>query len=296
MAELERDLYPSRVADAPSVLSRKDPVVYGTPQAGPLSADLLFRYEREGYLVLQGLLSDGEVSALKAAVDALCRSSMVLACEETIREPSSDEIRSIFRVHELHDTITRIARDPRLAGIARQILGSDVYIHQSRVNFKPAFFGKEFYWHSDFETWHVEDGLPRMRAISLSISLTDNNEFNGPLLVIPGSHRRFVACVGKTPENHYQESLKRQRYGVPDPASLRELTAESEIVAPKGPAGSIVLFDCNLMHGSGSNISPFPRCNLFLVYNSVENTPRAPYGGMPPRPAFIASRNFTPLP
>ena len=53
--------------------------------------------------------------------------------------------------------------------IAEQILGSQVYIHQSRVNLKPGFKGKEFYWHSDFETWHIEDGMPRMRALSCSI-------------------------------------------------------------------------------------------------------------------------------
>src|SRR5690606_14002734 len=147
--------------------------------------------------------------------------------------------------------------------------------HQSRVNFKPAFVGKEFYWHSDFETWHVEDGLPRMRALSISINLTDSTDLNGPLMVIPGSRRSFVACVGETPENHYQESLRRQQYGVPDPRVLTEL-AQTGIVTAKGKAGSVVLFDCNAMHGSNSNITPFPRCSLFIVYNSVENTPQRP--------------------
>jgi hypothetical protein len=47
-----------------------------------------------------------------------------------------------------------------VVGPARQLLGSDVYVHQSRVNFKPGFNGQDFYWHSDFETWHAEDGMP----------------------------------------------------------------------------------------------------------------------------------------
>jgi ectoine hydroxylase len=51
-----------------------------------------------------------------------------------------------------------------------------------------------------------------------------------------------------------------------------------------------VIFDCNLMHGSGANISPLPRCNLFIVYNSVLNLPREPYCGKSPRPSYIANR------
>lgn len=63
---------------------------------------------------------------------------------------------------------------PRLLDIAQFLLDDEVYIHQSRLNYKPGFRGKEFYWHSDFETWHVEDGMPRLRALSISITLTEN--------------------------------------------------------------------------------------------------------------------------
>src|SRR5690606_39163792 len=156
-------------------------------------------------------------------------------------------------------------------------LDSEVYIHQSRVNLKPGFHGKEFYWHSDFETWHVEDGMPRMRAVSCSILLTPNTPYNGPLMLVPGSHKQYVACVGRTPEDHYTQSLRRQEFGVPDDDSLARLVEQGGIEAPTGPAGSLLLFDCNTMHGSSSNISPFPRSNLFFVYNSVENRVQAPY-------------------
>jgi ectoine hydroxylase len=289
------DHYPSRVNPRAQITPRRDPVVYGASQPGSLSPRQLLEYERDGYLALEELVSAREVGELLAAVEELRTSPELTGRPELIPEPTGEGLRSIFRVHALHATFARIVRDARLLSAARQILGSEVYVHQTRVNFKPAFFGKEFYWHSDFETWHVEDGMPAMRALSITLNLTDNTEFNGPLMVIPGSHRKFVACVGETPDNHYQQSLKRQHYGVPEPGILQELVASTGIVAPKGKAGSAVLFDCNLMHGSGSNISPHPRCNLFVVYNSVENLPREPYCGKPPRPDFIASRDFTPL-
>jgi ectoine hydroxylase len=193
----------------------------------------------------------------------------------------------------LSSAFNRLVADARLVNVARQILGSEVYVHQSRLNLKPGFSGKEFYWHSDFETWHVEDGMPRMRALSCVILLTENNEFNGPLMLIPGSHMHYISCVGQTPLDHYKQSLKKQEYGVPDQASLRFLVERGGIQAPKGQAGSVVFFDCNAMHGSNSNISPFPRSNLFFVYNSVDNALRAPRSGLLPRPEFIASRQQT---
>jgi ectoine hydroxylase len=204
-------------------------------------------------------------------------------------------VRSVFAVHRGTGPLARLVAERRIVDRARQLLGSDVSIHQSRVNLKPGLRGKEFYWHSDFETWHVEDGMPAMRALSCSVALTENTEFNGPLMVVPGSHRRYVSCVGATPERHYEQSLKRQEHGVPDPESLATLVAEGGIIAPKGGPGSIVLFDCNLMHASGVNLSPAARSNVFAVYNSVDNALVDPFSGQEPRPTYLAARDVTPV-
>lgn len=48
--------------------------------------------------------------------------------------------------------------------------------------------------------------------------------------------------------------------------------------------------------GSSSNISPWPRTNLFAVYNSIENAIGEPYADVPPRPQVIANRqDFSPV-
>ena len=52
----------------------------------------------------------------------------------------------------------------------------------------------------------------------------------------------------------------------------------------------MILFDCNLMHGSNGNITPFPRANAFLVYNAVSNRLEEPFGAPKPRPWFLAHR------
>ncbi|OGG56156.1 MAG: ectoine hydroxylase [Candidatus Handelsmanbacteria bacterium RIFCSPLOWO2_12_FULL_64_10] len=292
------DAYPSRVADTPSITRRLDPVVYGDVagrSGGALGPRELRHYEENGFLFMERLFSRGEVEAFRADLEDLRASEAVRKSPAVILEPESGEARSIFYVHRTSRAFSDLAWDRRLVGIAAQLLDSAVYVHQSRINLKPGFEGKEFYWHSDFETWHVEDGMPRMRAVSFSIALTENTPFNGPLMVIPGSHHSFVSCVGATPEDHYRDSLRRQEVGVPDRESLRRLTEEGGIAAPTGPAGSVLLFECNLQHGSNSNISPWPRSNVFLVYNSVENRLVEPFCGLRPRPEFIASRDFTPV-
>jgi ectoine hydroxylase len=158
--------------------------------------------------------------------------------------------------------------------------------------------GDGFWWHSDFETWHAEDGMPGMRCLSASITLTDNYPHNGPLMVVPGSHRTYVTTVGSTPDDHYKASLKRQEIGTPDHDSLHELIIgqDREIRQLTGKAGSVIFFDCNIMHGSGSNITPYPRSNVFLVYNSVENAVQEPFAADQPRPDFIGARDVIPVP
>ncbi|MPY87448.1 MAG: ectoine hydroxylase [Luteitalea sp.] len=288
------DVYPSRVGDRVRLIERADPVIYGTrTQPGPLTAEQLDFYEVNGFVVLPSLFQPDEIARLNAELRSLADSPTIGELDETITEPGSGHVRSIFRIHQLNEMYGRLARDERLAGAARQILSSEVYMHQSRVNLKPGFAGKEFYWHSDFETWHMEDGMPRMRALSISLALTENYPFNGPLMLMPGSHKTYISCVGETPANHYKESLKKQEYGVPDHESLTVLTDRGGIVAPTGPAGTAVLFDCNTMHGSNSNITPYPRSNVFFVYNSVENKLQNPFCGLTPRPEHIASRQRT---
>ena len=290
------DRYPSRQSPAPCITNRLDPVVYGAAAGGPLTESQLRFFEDHGYLSMDQLFSEAELGSYMQELQRLRTDDQAKDAPEAVIEPESRELRSIFAVHRSSETLRELCGHPRLVAMARQLLGGDVYIHQSRINYKSGFRGKEFFWHSDFETWHVEDGLPTMRTVSCSISLTPNTEHNGPLMLMPGSHHRFVACVGETPDNHYKASLKRQEVGVPDDASLTQLAHEFGIASPKGLVGSVTFFDCNTMHGSNSNITPLPRSNVFVVYNSVENTPVAPYCVLAPRPNFIAEReDFTPL-
>ena len=288
------DFYPTRQNSKSIIIPRTDPVVY-PDSSSSLNEEQEKFFEDNGYLIFENLFTSDEVSTLFEELKSLSEDSSKKNLPQFILEESNKEVRSIFEIHNLSELYGRLCRDKRIVNTAQHLLGSKVYIHQSRVNMKPGFDGKEFYWHSDFETWHSEDGMPNMRAVSCSISLTKNYEFNGPLMVIPGSHKEFVSCSGKTPENHYKQSLKRQEIGTPDKIILEKMVEKGGIVSAKGDAGSAIFFDCNIMHGSNGNITPYPRSNAFFVFNSVDNSLTEPFCGLSPRPDYIGSRDFTPL-
>ncbi len=202
--------YRSRTIEEPPAVERREPVVWGD-RTGPLDAVDLERYEADGYLDVEDLLDGDAVARVSRAVDELLADRDLAGDERVVIEPTTGEARSIFDVHHLSDVIATLAASPQLVDPARQILGSDVYVHQSRVNLKQGLRGESFYWHSDFETWHMEDGMPAMRALSVSLNLTDNLPYNGSLMIIPTSHLTFIGCRGETPDEHYRQSLRARR-------------------------------------------------------------------------------------
>ncbi|MEG8179058.1 ectoine hydroxylase [Nocardia terpenica] len=290
VADSRIDRYPTRTPAGGPPVERTDPTVWGRIETPALAG-----FDADGYALVDELLTTEEVVDLGTEIDRLATDPELCLDERVIIEKKSNRVRSIFEVHRISAAVAELVRDERVVGLARQVLGSEVYVHQSRVNYMPGFEGTGFYWHSDFETWHAEDGMPSPRACSLSIALTDNYPFNGSLMVMPGSHRTFVPCQGETPADHYRESLREQQIGVPSHEHIAGLADRYGIAQFTGARGSALLFDSNIMHGSGNNITPFPRSNIFLVFNSVENALSEPYSAPARRPTYIASRDFTPV-
>ncbi|TSB25537.1 ectoine hydroxylase [Streptomyces sp. NBC_01525] len=293
--ERTADLYPSR-GTSEVITPRKDPVVWSqSGAAGPFQPSELSDFERDGFFAIGELLTADEVAVYRTELDRLVGDPEMRANPRSIVEPKSQSVRSVFEVHKISEVFARLVSDPRVVGRARQILGSDVYVHQTRINVKPGFGASGFYWHSDFETWHSEDGLPSMRAVSVSIALTENFDTNGGLMIMPGSHRHFVGCAGETPKDNYKRSLQMQDAGIPSDEALTKMADKHGIRLFTGKAGSATWFDCNAMHGSGDNITPYPRSNVFIVFNSVENAAVEPFAAPVPRPDYIGAREFTPV-
>lgn len=287
-AAVVEDRYPTRLDHAIAPIQRFEPAVWGHAGCGPLRSNELARFDECGYLLRPGTLPSDLVQPLSGEIDRIA-ADLVPDDPRVVREPSGS-IRSIFEPHVLSALVAEVVQLNTVIAVARQLLGGDVYIHQARINMMPGFTGTGFYWHSDFETWHAEDGMAEIRAVSCSIALTRNYPYNGSLMVIPGSHKTFYPCVGATPEDNHATSLVAQQIGTPDETTLCKVVDYHGIDQFIGSPGTALWFDANLLHGSGSNITPLPRSNLFLVFNSVHNRLGEPFAAARRRPHYLAAR------
>jgi ectoine hydroxylase-related dioxygenase (phytanoyl-CoA dioxygenase family) len=260
----------------------------------------LKQYVEDGFVVLPSYFSKAEVEIMKAELPALFGEDS----PRRVVEKRSNIVRSVYGSHTTNQVFHDLSRLPRLVEPARQVLGSEVYVYQFKINAKAAFGGDVWEWHQDYIFWRNEDRLPTPRVTSIAIYLDDVTEFNGPMFVIPGSHRRGVIEVparglaAQGDNQIYKNSpdwianlTADLKYSIAL-ETLRGLIEDNGIVSMKAPAGSAFFFDGNLVHGSSTNISPYSRALVIITYNSVENVP------LPvekPRPAFLVSRDCTPV-
>lgn len=244
-----------------------------------LSSEQFEHYRTDGLVFFSGLFAPPEIEALRAEQARI----FTLDLESHLRAATGEFLgtTAMDRVSPLY---ARLLRDERLLGIAEQILGPSLYCHQYKIILKKPFGKLSLPWHQDFGPWRHHDGMPEPRAVSIGIYLDEVNEFNGPIVYIPGSHTQglidyeVIEVPGTTPIP-----------SLPD-ATVTRLAAVRGLIAPKGPAGSVTIFDSCMAHASGQNLSPYPRHLIYLSYNPVDNAIRKPT-----RPSHFASRDFTPL-
>jgi ectoine hydroxylase len=195
----------------------------------------------EGFLCIPSLFSEAEVESLRRASDELVKRRGPNIMGE---EDDASRVRMVFGAHLEDECFSRLAHHPRILGPLEQSLGEPVHLFQSRLNVKSGFASAGWAWHQDFNQWWRQDGMLTPRATVMGVFLDDVNPCNGPLMMIPRSHRRHIV--------------------VPDKMDIpfeivAELAGELGIVPLMGPPGTAIFFDCLIVHGSAPNISPFSR-------------------------------------
>jgi ectoine hydroxylase len=238
-----------------------------------LSDHLRDQFASQGYLFFPGLLSAKELAPLRRGLEGM---SSRRGPEVVLEPDSPDVLRVIFGVDAHDEAYRRLRCHPHLLRPTEQLLGTRVYIYQARLNFNSGFTGAGWGWHQDFNQWFRQDGLPGPQALLVGVFLDEVTACNAPLMVIPCSHRRGHIYVP-------------DRMQI-DNDIVAGLVQEGGIVALTGPAGSVVFLHSNAVHGSTSNITPWPRSICYLIYNSVENTAITH-----PRGDFRCGTDFTPL-
>ena len=219
-------------------------------------------YRQNGYLFVPELFPRAEIEIVHREVTKLVGERR----DSVIPEHDGKTVRSVLNAHLYSAVIDRFCRSAHVVEPTMQIVGSPVYIFQSIINVKRAFDGQQWSWHQDYSTYKIDDKMPEPRAVNVMIFIDEVTEFNGPLMMVPGSHA-YEVKIGEvdtsvTPYPH-------GRY--PKVDWVKPVMVDRGIVAPKGKPGSVIFMDLMTVHGSGPNMSPWHRSVMSLTLNSVAN-------------------------
>lgn len=254
-----------------------------------LTPEQVARYDRDGFLIFEGLFTPEEVAAMKRELERI----RTIDTDHLVRERNGGIAKTIYRVHETDGpTASPLFRagalSPRLLEPARQLLRDEaLYIHHTKCNLKTAIDGSVWQWHQDYGAWK-RDGIAKSDMTTALIMLDAPTELSGCLYFIPGSHRR-----GDLASEMDDRTTSYKLWVVPKQDLLAIMEESPEPVPLLGKPGTVVFFHCNILHASGHNLSRHDRWHIYYVYNTVANHATAVPN---PRPDYVRSTNFAPLP
>jgi len=248
-----------------------------------LTSEQIEAFDRDGYLVLPNLLDADEVALLRGE---LARVSHVVD-ERIMREKDSDAPRIIYGLPDIggptfSQAYYDLARNARVLGPITDVLKEDVSLFHIKCNFKEAIDGGYWQWHQDYANWKANDNAPEPRLLTAMVMLDHATEMSGCLYFVPGSHK-----LGIVAPDWDDTSTSYALWTVGKQQMIEIAERLGDPVAVTGSPGTMVLFHANMIHGSGHNMSPRPRWQVYLVYNALSNV----LGPVPkPRPDYQANR------
>ena len=226
------------------------------------------RYAEDGFLVVPGFVSAAWLARLRAVVAAKIEESRTrrasddqfdLAPDHMAEKPN---IRRLRKAVDQHPDLWAFAQDPFVVDLVADLVGPDVRFHSSKLNFKWSAGGDAVRWHQDIQAWPHTN----LDVLTFGVYLEDTGSEQGPLTAISGTHR------GPIFEQFDDDGRWTGAVGERDAATLATDTA----VDLCGPAGTVVLLHCRVVHGSAANDSPRMRPLLLNVYAAADALPMTP--------------------
>ena len=217
-----------------------------------LTPDETAFYRANGYVHVKGLLSPQEAASYRTELHALAeRQGSNDATWSSVKDAGT-RITHCHDVHFRSAAFTRLLVDPRLTGVAQDIIGPNVQLHHNKMFIKPPEKGSPFPMHQDYP--YFPHTLHSM--IAVIIHFDDASDEKGCLRVYPGSHKLGpLAAVGS--DHHLPEDVYSIAGATPIPAK----------------AGDAIFLSYLLVHGSGVNVSDEPRTTLLVQMRDPEDVP-----------------------
>jgi ectoine hydroxylase-related dioxygenase (phytanoyl-CoA dioxygenase family) len=222
-------------------------------------------YEKQGFLVVPDLLSKEEVNELGKVVTELVSQAAGLESGDEFYdlEPSHSKddprVRRLKKPTQQHEIFNRMARHPAILDVIEQLIGPGIRMTHpdGKVNIKAAGYGSPVEWHQDLAGYpHTNDNL-----LSATISMDDIETENGPILMVPGSHRGPLY-------SHHSDGVFCSAINLEnDPLDLESA------VPLLGKAGVVTFHHCRIVHGSALNTSERSRRLLIYQYGANDSWP-----------------------
>ena len=230
-----------------------------------LNQQQIEQYRETGCIVVADMLDPTTLARARQVIADFVAASAATAEHTDVYDlepshtPQNPRIRRIKSPHLNHKLFWDIARDPRLVGVLQQLLSQPgVRLHGSKINLKAPQYGSPVEWHQDWAFYpHTNDDV-----LAVGVMLDDMLPENGPLMVIPGSHK------GPVFDHHAEEGYF---CGAMDPA--RGEIDLAQAVTLGGPAGSMSFHHVRAVHGSAQNTSNRPRQLLLYEYAAADAWP-----------------------
>lgn len=242
----------------PLAIVADDGAVATVKTTRPLSSGEVDAFGRDGYVVLRGFFSEGEIEPLRAACHA---DPSVGGRLRAIADSSGNAQEVIEWTAFTDDYLGTVPRLARLVDGAEALLGKPVYHWHSKLSMKPAHTLGRWDWHQDYPYWYDEGCLwPDM--ITCMIGVDRVTRANGCVTVLGGSHR-----VGRI------EHVRIGEANGCDPVRLELLKKQLPLVPVELEPGDACFFHANTLHASSGNATDSPRTILHCSYNAVDNSP-----------------------
>jgi len=224
---------------------------------------LIEEYREIGAVVVPDVLTEREIAELRRASDELVAGARGLTGHTDVYDledshtPDAPRVRRIKAPQLHHPTFARIVRHPGIVAVLKDLWGPDIRFDTAKLNMKSAGFGAAVEWHQDWAFYpHTNDDLA-----AVGVMMDDMALENGPLLIVPGSHRGAVF-------DHHADGVF---CGAMDPAQ-REVDF-SRAVPLTGKAGAITVHHVRTVHGSAPNTSARERRLLLFQFRAADAWP-----------------------
>jgi phytanoyl-CoA hydroxylase len=221
------------------------------------------QYNEIGAIVVPDILTKDEVLRLRRVTDEFVERAREVTAHNEIYDledshtPEAPRVRRIKTAHLHHPDYARLVRHPKIVAVLQDLWGADIRFDTAKLNLKSAGFGAPVEWHQDWAFYpHTNDDLA-----AVGVMFDDMELANGPLMIIPGSHRGPI-------HDHHADGVF---CGAMDPAS--QDVDYDRAIPLTGKAGSITVHHVRAVHGSAPNVSDHDRRLLLFQFRAADAWP-----------------------